>query len=103
MTDQTVENWQTLSAETRAQLLLRGIPFPGETPHETRCRLKNDLQLYDDTDLTALLDKSADTLARLRVKGTGPVPIRIAREIFYDRTDVARWIKQHRDGAEATA
>ena len=67
----THTGWQDLAAQSRAQLLLQGIPFPSETPSEMRCRLKRDLQLYDDDDLCALLDKSADTLARMRVEGTG--------------------------------
>ncbi len=93
------EPWEALPLETRAEMLIKGIPFPSETAAEARCRLKSDLGLYDDDDLSALLDKSHDTLARMRVKGTGPTPIRIAREIFYDRQTVAEWMRQHRDDA----
>ena len=62
-----------------------------------RCRLKRDLNIYDDDDLAALLDKSHDTLARLRVNGKGPPPIRVARQVFYDRDDVLAWVRRHRD------
>ncbi|SFM11279.1 hypothetical protein [Shimia aestuarii] len=96
--DGTHVAWRELDVHTRADLLLQGVPFPSETATETRCRLKRDLGLYDDDDLAALLDKSHDTLARMRVKGTGPTPIRVVREIFYDRQDVHDWIKRHRDG-----
>ncbi|RBW56815.1 hypothetical protein DS909_08915 [Phaeobacter gallaeciensis] len=101
--DATHAAWQALSADARANLLLQGVPFPSETATETRCRLKRDMCLYDDDDLAALLDKSHDTLARMRVNGKGPTPIRVAREIFYDRQDVATWIKRHRDGIEVAA
>ena len=70
--DGALGGWHKLSAQTRAQLLLQGRPFPSETPTVMRCRLKNDMQLYDDDDLCALLDKNADTLARMRVNGKGP-------------------------------
>ncbi|SMP35306.1 helix-turn-helix transcriptional regulator [Shimia sagamensis] len=99
--DGTHEAWQQLDVQARADLLLQGVPFPSETATETRCRLKRDMGLYDDDDLCALLDKSHDTLARMRVKGTGPTPIRVVREIFYDREDVHDWIKRHRDGVAA--
>ncbi|WP_425044161.1 helix-turn-helix transcriptional regulator [Primorskyibacter sp. S87] len=101
--DGTHAAWQALDVNARAELLLQGVPFPSETATETRCRLKRDLSLYDDDDLAALLDKSHDTLARMRVKGTGPVPIRVAREIFYDRDDVHAWIKRHRDSVKGEA
>jgi hypothetical protein len=93
--------WAELSPETRAQLLLQGAGFPGETATEIRCRIKRDLKLYDDDDLAGLLDKSIDTLVRMRVKGTGPAPIRVAREVFYDQADVHAWIRQHRDEVSA--
>lgn len=95
--DYAIEAWSALNVQTRAELLLQGVCFPGETASEARCRLKRDLQLYDDDDLVALLDKSHDTLARMRVNGKGPTPIRIARQVFYDREDVHRWVRRHRD------
>ncbi|MGX9350093.1 hypothetical protein ACS3QZ_02730 [Shimia sp. W99] len=54
--DGTHTAWQGLNVQTRADLLLQGVPFPSETATETRCRLKRDLQLYNDDDLAALLD-----------------------------------------------
>lgn len=101
--DSTANGWTVLPASTRAELLLQGVPFPSETASEARCRLKRDLQLYDDDDLAALLDKSHDTLARLRVDGTGPLPIRVGRTIFYDRKDVHDWVRRHRDVVESGA
>ncbi|MEP3329361.1 hypothetical protein [Sedimentitalea sp.] len=95
--DAAATGWAALSASTRAELLLQGVPFPGETPTEARCRLKRDLQLYDDDDLSALLDKSHDTLARMRVDNKGLLPIRVGRTVFYDRKDVHDWVRRHRD------
>ena len=91
--------WDTLPAHLRAELLRAGFSFPSETEEEARHRLKRQFDLLDDSDLTALTGASADTLARHRVNGTGPRPVRIMRTVFYQRADVADWIAQHRDGA----
>ena len=88
MTDSIAERWADLPAAARAQLLLAGVPFPGETPTETRCRLMAQLRLVDDDGLAALLDNSSDTLVRWRIEGKGPRPIRVARMILYDLDDV---------------
>ncbi|SDK79207.1 helix-turn-helix transcriptional regulator [Aliiruegeria lutimaris] len=95
--------WTDLPMAQRVDLLRNGIPHPGETSEEARCRLKHSLGFVDDSDLVNLLDKSADTLARMRVNGTGPVPIRVAREIFYDLADVRAWMLRHKDGVRGAA
>lgn len=89
--------WATAPVEVRADMLAKGLPYPGETAAEVRCRLKAQLDLYDDDDLAALLGVTTDALARYRVDGSGPTPIRVARVIFYRREDVASWLARHRD------
>lgn len=91
------ENWERLPVSARAELLKAGIPFPSETTAERRCRVKAKLGLMDDDDLKALADVSDDTLARRRVNGTGPRPIRVMRAVFYAADDVRDWMLRHRD------
>lgn len=90
-------DWAALPVSTRAELLRAGIPFPGETQEERRCRIKAALGLFDDEDVAALANTTGDTLARHRVKGTGPRPIRVLRTVFYAAEDVRSWMMAHRD------
>lgn len=90
-------NWATLPVSNRAELLRSGVPFPGETSEERRCRVKAALGLLDDADIQALGDVTADTLAKKRVNGTGPRPVRVLRTVFYTLEDVREWILRHRD------
>ena len=99
----TANNWMDLSIETRAELLRSGVPFPSETAEEKRCRIKARLGLFDDEDLKALADVSDDTLAKKRVSGTGPRPIRVMRSIFYAADDVKDWMLRHRDAVVPAA
>lgn len=89
--------WAKLPISTRAEMLRAGVPFPSETNEERRCRVKAALGLFDDADLTALANVTDDTLARYRVKGTGPRPIRVMRSVFYTVDDVRSWMLAHRD------
>ena len=89
--------WAKLPVSARAELLRNQIPVPGETAEERRCRVKAQLGLFDDNDLMALADVEDHTLARHRVKGTGPRPIRVMRSIFYTAEDVRDWMLRHRD------
>lgn len=89
--------WVKLPATTRAELLMAGVPFPTETTEERRCRVKASLDLLDDGDLQALADVTADTLAKKRVDGTGPRPVRVLRSVFYHVDDVRDWVLRHRD------
>ncbi len=91
------DGWHDLMPSERVLLFAEGLAFPGETEDERRCRLKNQLGLLDDADLAALLGCTEETLAKHRVKGTGPRPIRIARNVFYLREDVEKWLRQNRD------
>ena len=90
-------NWASLPISARAELLRSGIPFPGETAEERRCRVKAALGLLDDEDIQALGDVTADTLAKKRVNGTGPRPVRVLRTVFYHVDDVREWVLRHRD------
>ena len=97
MTSQDKKKWEHLPVLARAEMLKAGIPFPTETALERRCRVKAKLGLMDDDDLRALVDVSDDTLARRRVNGTGPRPIRVMRAVFYAADDVRDWMLKHRD------
>ncbi len=89
-------NWTALDLAQRAALLKEGKTFPGETEEEAKARLKNAMDLLDDNDLIALLGTTEATLARHRVQGTGPKPVKVMRQIFYLRSDVMKWLEQHR-------
>jgi hypothetical protein len=95
-TDNTAD-WAALPVSSRAELLLSGTPFPGETAEEKRCRLKAALGLFDDDDLMALTGSGEDALIKRRVNGTGPRPIRVLRQVFYTADDVRDWLNRNRD------
>jgi hypothetical protein len=101
--DRIIRDWDALPVSQRAELLKAGVPFPGETEEERRCRVKARLGLLDDGDLGALTGNGEDALARHRVNGTGPTPTRVMRSVFYFAEDVASWMKNHRDGVRGTA
>lgn len=71
--------------------------------HDTYHALKKQFDLLDETDLSVLLGVSVDTLAKHRVNGTGPTPIRAMRAVFYDASDVKAWLLKQRDGARGRA
>jgi hypothetical protein len=96
-TEETIEAWANASLDIRARFLAEGRPFPGETEAEARCRVKAILDLLDDADLQALTGCGEDALARHRVNGTGPTPIRVLRAVFYRRADVMSWLERNRD------
>jgi hypothetical protein len=98
-TEEAVAAWASAPLDIRARFLAEGRPFPGETEAEVRCRVKAALDLLDDTDLQALTGCGEDALARHRVNGTGPTPIRVLRAVFYRRTDVISWLEKNRDAA----
>jgi len=60
--------------------------------------LKNRFDLLDEADLCALLGVEPETLAKHRVAGTGPTPIRAMRAVFYASDDVKMWLLRQRDG-----
>ena len=62
-------------------------------------RVKAALDLLDDADLQALTGCGEDALARHRVNGTGPTPIRVLRAVFYRRADVVSWLERNRDAS----
>lgn len=92
-----IDTWANLPPQTRAELLRAGLPFPGETAKEARCRLKAKLNLLDDDDLKALTGCGDDVLVKRRVSGTGPRPIRVLRSVFYSADDVRDWLLRNRD------
>lgn len=97
LTEQTIETRANAPLDIRARFLSDGRPFPGETETEARCRVKAALDLLDDTDLMALTGCGEDALARHRVNGTGPTPIRVLRAVFYRKADVLAWLERNRD------
>jgi predicted DNA-binding transcriptional regulator AlpA len=99
LSDDTLANWADLPIALRADFLKNGKPFPSETDAEARCRVKAALDLLDDRDLMALLGCGEEALARHRVNGTGPTPVRVVRSVFYKREDVLAWLERNRDGA----
>ena len=101
--EDVVTGWEGLSPDKRADLLAAGVPHPAETSEERRCRVKRALGLFDDADLEALTGSTQDTLARHRVKGTGPRPSRVLRSVFYSSDDVRDWILRHRDAETGSA
>ena len=102
-TEHAIEAWASAPLDVRARFLAEGRPFPGETDTEARCRVKAALDLLDDTDLMALTGCGEDALARPRVNGTGPTPIRVLRSVFYRTADVISWLERSRDGVRGTA
>ena len=65
--------------------------------------LKERFDLLDESDLAALLGVEANTLAKHRVAGTGPTPIRAMRSVFYHADDVKAWLLRQRDGERGRA
>lgn len=96
-TEALLAAWDNAPLDLRARFLAEGKPFPGETETEARCRVKAALDLLDDPDLMALTGCGLDALARHRVNGTGPTPVRVLRSVFYRTADVIAWLERNRD------
>lgn len=76
---------QMATEENVAEVDVRGLPDSGR-------RMRSEMGLLSEQDLSVLLDIQARTLQKWRSQKVGPDFVRLGKIIFYRRADVEEWI-----------